>query len=84
TNSLKYAFDPGKKGLVSLSLKGCDSSLVLTISDNGNGIPENVDIFSTTSLGMQLVTTLTEQLKGKLEIDRCAGTTFILTFEDLD
>lgn len=84
TNSLKYAFDPGKEGLVSLSLKGCDSSLVLTISDNGNGIPENVDIFSTTSLGMQLVTTLTEQLKGKLEIDRCAGTTFILTFEDLD
>jgi two-component sensor histidine kinase len=43
--------------------------------------PENVDIFSTTSLGMQLVTTLTEQqLKGKLGRQVVHGTTFILTF----
>lgn len=83
TNSLKHAFDPGRDGLVSLSLKSCDGSLVLTISDNGSGIPEDVDVFNTSSLGLQLIIALIEQLKGKLKIDRCAGTTFIMTFTDL-
>ncbi|WP_214045216.1 PAS domain S-box protein [Methanomethylovorans sp.] len=83
TNSLKHAFDSGRDGLVSLSLKSCDGSLVLTISDNGSGIPEDVDVFNTSSLGLQLIIALIEQLKGKLKIDRCAGTTFIMTFTDL-
>jgi len=82
TNSLKYAFYPGNEGLISLSFKHSGSALVLTIGDNGKGIPENMDIFSTGSLGMQLVTTLVEQLQGKLKIHRCSGTTFTMTFMD--
>lgn len=80
TNSLKYAFSPGEEGMVKLSFKNDDNLLVLTISDNGKGIPENIDIFNTGSLGMQLVTTLVEQLKGKLELDRSAGSRFTITF----
>jgi len=65
TNSLKYAFKPGENGLIKLSLKSNGNLLVLTISDNGKGIPENIDVFNAESLGMQIVVTLTEQLKGK-------------------
>ncbi len=80
TNSLKYAFIPGDEGAVSLSFKNDGNLLVLTISDNGKGIPENIDIFNTDSLGMQLVITLIEQLKGKLELDRNTGSRFTITF----
>jgi PAS domain S-box-containing protein len=81
TNSLKYAFIPGEEGVVRLSFKNDGNLLVITISDNGKGIPENIDIFNTDSLGMQLVTTLVEQLKGKLELDRNAGSRFSITFD---
>lgn len=84
TNSLKYAFSPGEEGMVRLSFKNDGNLLVLTISDNGKGIPENIDIFNTDSLGMQLVTTLVEQVKGKLELDRNAGSRFTITFDDHD
>lgn len=84
TNSLKYAFSPGEEGVVRLSFKNDGNLLVLTISDNGKGIPENIDIFNTDSLGMQLVTTLVEQLKGKLDLDRNAGSRFIITFNGHD
>jgi PAS domain S-box-containing protein len=80
TNSLKYAFKPGENGLIKLSLKSNGNLLVLTISDNGKGIPENIDVFNAESLGMQIVVTLTEQLKGKLEFSRNDGTTFSIRF----
>jgi PAS domain S-box-containing protein len=83
TNSLKYAFNVGEQGVVKVSLKDVDTSLVLTISDNGKGLPEGINIFNTNSLGMQLVTTLVEQLGGKLELDRSSGTSFTITFNNL-
>lgn len=82
TNSLKYAFNPGEQGIIRVSFKVSDTSLILTISDNGKGIPETIDIFNTDSLGTQLVTTLVEQLGGKLELDRSSGTRFIMTFKN--
>jgi len=49
------------------------SSYTLTISDNGVGIPENIDIEDLESLGLQLVTTLVDQLDGELELKRNNG-----------
>jgi two-component sensor histidine kinase len=54
----------------------------LTVSDNGVGLREDLDFRKTESLGLQLVTTLAEnQLQGKIELDRNAGTKFKITFE---
>ena len=44
-----------------------NTSFTLTVSDNGIGIPENLDIEDFGALGMQLVTSLVDQLDGKLE-----------------
>ena len=57
-----------------------DSNLILIVSDNGVGFPENLDFRETESLGLQLVNTLTEQLDGSIELDRTGGTTFKITF----
>ncbi len=61
--------------------EGCQSTnFIMTVSDNGLGIPENLDIEDLDSLGMQLVTSLVDQLDGKLELKRNNGTTFTMRF----
>ncbi|MDQ1255117.1 MAG: hypothetical protein QG646_4396, partial [Euryarchaeota archaeon] len=50
------------------------SNLILSVSDNGVGIPKNLHIENLDSLGLQLVTSLVDQLKGELEIKRNKGT----------
>ena len=57
-----------------------DTSFTLTISDNGVGIPENLDIEDIESLGLQLVDSLVNQLDGELELKRNNGTEFTIRF----
>ncbi len=59
-------------------LKG--TGFVLKISDNGAGMPETFDLDDPDTLGMQLVTTLVDQLEGELELERDNGTEFIIRF----
>lgn len=51
----------------------------LTVSDNGIGMPKDVDFRNTKSMGLYLVTILTEdQLHGEIKLDRTKGTSFRL------
>jgi PAS domain S-box-containing protein len=56
------------------------ASFALTVSDNGVGIPEKIDIEELESLGLQLVTSLVDQLEGELELKRKNGTEFNMRF----
>ena len=93
TNSLKHAFPGRNEGEIRIKLlreengeciKGinedCSNTFVLSVSDNGMGIPENLDIEDLDSLGLQLVTSLVDQLDGELELKRNNGTEFIIRF----
>ena len=62
--------------------RGADSATVKIIfSDNGVGIPSDVDIHGGGTLGFQLITSLAEiQLQGSIELDRSRGTRFTITF----
>ena len=61
--------------------EGCKStSFTLTVSDNGVGIPKNISIEDLDSLGIQLITTLVDQLDGELELKRNNGTEFTIRF----
>ncbi len=74
--------EKGLKGRISVNLRSDNSGkLILTVSDNGVGFPENLDFRKTKSLGLQLVNTLTEQLDGDIELDRSCGTAFRITFQ---
>ncbi|HIH94553.1 TPA: PAS domain S-box protein [Methanosarcina acetivorans] len=88
SNSLKHAFTEGEEGEIRIRLcrekknNELDKSLFsLTISDNGNGIPENVELKSFESLGLQLVSILVDQLDGKIELKQEQGTKFRITFK---
>ncbi len=77
SNALKYAFPQGRKGEILVDLL-CDrdGKLALTVKDDGVGLPEDVDIADTPSLGLQLVNTLVKQLDGTIEVNRRGGTEF--------
>jgi PAS domain S-box-containing protein len=58
----------------------CSTAYVLSVSDNGVGIPKNIDIEGPNTLGLQLVTSLIDQLDGKLEVKRNNGIEFTIRF----
>jgi two-component sensor histidine kinase len=83
SNSLKYAFkDKNGKGIISVDIKRSGDNFRLTVSDNGCGIPEDIDFRDTESLGLQLVTNLVEQIDGTIKLDKETGTKFIIDFTE--
>ena len=76
TNSLKYAFKEKVDGKIDISLKSENEKIILKVSDNGKGLPENFDINRLKSLGFEIVNSLVEQLRGELTIFNHEGTEF--------
>ncbi|HII79201.1 MAG TPA: PAS domain S-box protein [Methanosarcina sp.] len=87
SNSLKHAFTEDKEGEIRIQLcreekstETQESLFSLTISDNGKGISEKIDLENVESLGLKLVSILVAQLNGKIELKRTNGTEFRITF----
>ncbi len=82
SNSIKHAFPDGN-GIITVKLEQYAQEYVLTVSDNGIGLPEDIDPFESSSLGLKLVASLSIQLEGDLVLQRDGETTFVLTFHEL-
>jgi two-component sensor histidine kinase len=54
---------------------------MLTVSDNGVGIPDNIKTSQSDSLGMTLIYSLAKQIKGSAVLERTNGTKFTIQFE---
>lgn len=80
TNSLKYAFPEKKRGTIAITLAAAGPERVLMVRDTGIGLPEGLDLAKAESLGLILVSSLVQQLRGTLEIDRTAGVAFMIRF----
>ena len=87
SNALKYAFTAKEKGNLSISLKlEKDKLLLLTVCDDGIGIPKKIQFSNTKTLGLRLVRVLTRQLNGKAELKenpyckKSRGTMFVFRF----
>lgn len=81
SNSFKHAFRPGDKGDILIDLSYDGEKFTLVVCDNGAGFPEEVNFRETESLGLQLVTTLVDQIDGSIRLERTKGTKFIITFK---
>ncbi|CAG0973297.1 putative sensor histidine kinase pdtaS [Methanosarcinales archaeon] len=82
TNSLKYAFPKGINGEITVIFRSRGEMLELVVSDNGIGFPKDLDFRKTRSLGLHLVTILTEnQLHGKIDMNGNKGTEFKIEFK---
>jgi two-component sensor histidine kinase len=86
TNAIKYAFPEARKGTISIVLRpGSNGDIELRVTDDGVGLPPEMDVWNTDSLGLQIVTNIVEnQLRGKIELRRRQGTEFRIFFRELD
>lgn len=81
SNSLKYAFPDGRRGIIDIQLhKTGYGKLTLAYRDNGIGFPDGVDFYNSRSLGLQLVNLLADQVNGTVEFSGDRGVFFKLTF----
>ena len=82
SNSLKHAFPKGREGEIKIALRTInDHEVELTVSDDGVGIPREIDMGNPETLGLELVQILAEnQLDGTLELERDGGTEFRIRF----
>jgi len=77
TNSLKYAFPKKRNGKLWVELRPQNGRMYLTIGDDGTGLPNDVELRSVQSMGLQLVNLLaTHDLHGNIEIQNKKGTQF--------
>lgn len=83
TNALKHAFPNGRRGVVSILFRTIDTgTFQLKVEDNGVGLPPGFDVHDARSMGMQLVTILSEQLGGRLEVGEGPGARFTIVFHE--
>jgi PAS domain S-box-containing protein len=90
TNSIKYAFPERNPAEllaqesdvkhIRIRMAQQDQQVILQVSDNGVGLPANLDPMNTQSLGLRLVRALAGQLHGSVDIRTGPGTHFEITF----
>lgn len=81
TNSLKHAFPNNRQGTIRVELRTERNGLhTIIVRDNGVGIPEQVNVLETETLGLQLVTSLSGQLNATIGMFSNDGTTFEIRF----
>jgi len=51
------------------------------VSDDGVGLPAELDVMTTESLGLQIVVTMAEQIEADMQIERDGGVRFHFTFD---
>ena len=80
SNALKYAFPDERTGTIRVQMRRAPEGLVLTVSDDGVGLPAGLDLAAPRSLGLRIVNSLVAQLQGTLTVGKGPGASFTLTF----
>jgi PAS domain S-box-containing protein len=85
SNAIKYAFPNERPGRITVEMHPeADGQVFLSVSDDGIGLPGSLDVAKTESLGLKLVSTLTSQLRGVLDVKprnlSAPGAVFHITF----
>ncbi|MBV8389530.1 MAG: sensor histidine kinase, partial [Mucilaginibacter sp.] len=81
TNAIKYAFDERGGKIKILMRQQDDNRILLSITDDGIGIPGDIDLQNHKSLGMTLIRGLAMQLEGTISIVSTRGVKISIEFE---
>jgi PAS domain S-box-containing protein len=82
SNAMKHAFPLDRKGEINVALRAINENEVeLMVSDDGVGLPADLDFETTESFGLYLIKLLVEQIEGTVDLDRDGGTAFKIRFK---
>jgi two-component sensor histidine kinase len=94
TNAFKYAFRNRLQGSIWIEFKSVledetdpeleDIYWILSVKDDGVGLPVGFELNNASSLGMQIITVLTGQLQARLKVDRTGGASFTILLPNQD
>jgi PAS domain S-box-containing protein len=82
TNALKYAFPARHSGTIRVQFRvEPPASLLLSVADDGIGLPDGTDISHARTLGLKMIQSLTRQVNGHLEMGPGRGVEFRILFK---
>jgi two-component sensor histidine kinase len=81
TNSVKYALKSNDELIISISATKNDDIITLVFSDNGVGLPNSVSFENAKSFGLQLISMLVKDIRGKIKTEQKQGTKYIIEFK---
>ncbi|MDZ7690427.1 MAG: histidine kinase dimerization/phosphoacceptor domain -containing protein [Balneolaceae bacterium] len=84
TNAYKHAFKHREEGEIEVKLQENNEEVVVTVKDNGVGLPNDFMKENTSSIGMTLIKLLKQQLDGEIKFSSANGTQFVFTFKKMD
>ncbi|MEM6262451.1 MAG: tetratricopeptide repeat protein [Bacteroidota bacterium] len=79
TNALKYAFKEGQQGKLVVGIGQTSEALILSVKDNGPGLPEGFDMKQGSSMGFRLVQAFSRKMKATVEVKNEGGALIELT-----
>ena len=82
SNACKHAFPGTETGNIMVSFGREDGDIELSVSDDGQGLPQGFDYQRAPSLGLKLVRSLARQLRGSAEMQSGGGTTVRVRFPE--
>lgn len=82
TNSMKFGFPDNRKGVIRIRAEADGDWIVISVTDDGRGLPDGFSITGAEGLGLKLVKGLVEkQLKGALQLVCGKGANFVFKFK---
>ncbi|MFN5415685.1 MAG: sensor histidine kinase [Flavobacteriia bacterium] len=86
TNAFKYAFENKSEGKLKVEINHAENGhYILNVKDDGNGMKENFDFLNSKTLGVEIVTALTEQLDGSISYKSDEnGTSIKIKFKEIN
>lgn len=85
SNALVHAFPDNRPGEVWIRIeKGANGEFIMSVSDNGIGLPRNVDVENPDSLGLILVKSFVQLLSGTIQQEGQEGTVFRIVFKEYE
>lgn len=81
-NAIEHAFEGTRGGTISVrgGPADDDGEIWMQVGDDGRGLPPELDLQQSDSLGLRLIRTLAGQLRARLEIENAPGATYRLTW----
>ncbi len=79
TNAVKHAYRGQPGGKVSVAIKRHDDNVLVSVRDEGAGLPPGFDMSKVKGLGMRIISAFVLQLKAKVSVNQLSrGTEFVV------